>query len=154
MGPTWGPSGTDRTQVGPMLALCWPHELCYLGYVAQPCTLHMRTPAPDADVPLTIYFENILSPRVSVYRRGYSCQLIILKLTEYWRRALDDNQNVGTNGMDLSKAFDHMPHGLVLAKFYAYGVAPDACLFITTYLKKSQAKGWNYGHEQWLGHDQ
>ena len=27
MGPTWGPSGADRTQVGPMLT----HELCYLG---------------------------------------------------------------------------------------------------------------------------
>ena len=27
VGPTWGPSGADRTQVGP----CWPHELCSLG---------------------------------------------------------------------------------------------------------------------------
>ena len=27
MGPTWGPSGTDRTQMGTMLL----HELCYLG---------------------------------------------------------------------------------------------------------------------------
>ena len=27
MGPTWGPSGADRTQVGP----CWPHGPCYLG---------------------------------------------------------------------------------------------------------------------------
>ena len=27
MGPTWGPSGADRTQVGS----CWPHESCYLG---------------------------------------------------------------------------------------------------------------------------
>ena len=27
MGPTRGPSGADRTQVGP----CWPHEFCYLG---------------------------------------------------------------------------------------------------------------------------
>ena len=26
MGPKWGPSGADRTQLG----LCWPHELCYL----------------------------------------------------------------------------------------------------------------------------
>ena len=26
MGPTWGPSGADRTQVGPR----WHHELCYL----------------------------------------------------------------------------------------------------------------------------
>ena len=29
MGPSWGPSGADKTQVGP----CWPHELCYLGCV-------------------------------------------------------------------------------------------------------------------------
>ena len=28
MGPTWGPSGADRTHVDPP---CWPHELCYLG---------------------------------------------------------------------------------------------------------------------------
>ena len=28
MGPTWAPSGADRTQVGP----CWPPEPCYLGY--------------------------------------------------------------------------------------------------------------------------
>ena len=28
MGPKWGPSGADRTQVAP----CWPHELCYMGY--------------------------------------------------------------------------------------------------------------------------
>ena len=30
MGSTWGSSGADRTQVGPVLG-CWPHELCYLG---------------------------------------------------------------------------------------------------------------------------
>ena len=84
---------------------------------------------------LTIYFENILSTRVSAYRRGYSCQHVILNLTEYWRKALDDNHNVGTIGMDLSKAFDCMPHGLLLAKLFAYGVAPNACLFISTYLK-------------------
>ena len=31
MGPTWGPSGADRIQVGP----CWPQELCYLGRFCQ-----------------------------------------------------------------------------------------------------------------------
>ena len=34
MVPTWGPSGADRTQVGPML----PHELCYLGHLS--CNNH------------------------------------------------------------------------------------------------------------------
>ena len=31
MGPTWGPSGADRTQVDPMLA----HDFCYLGYAVK-----------------------------------------------------------------------------------------------------------------------
>ena len=35
MGPTWGPSGTDRAQVGP----CWPHELCYQGLDAKRVTM-------------------------------------------------------------------------------------------------------------------
>ena len=30
MGPTWGPSGTDRTQVIPMVA-SWTFTVCYLG---------------------------------------------------------------------------------------------------------------------------
>ena len=41
MGPTWGPSGADRTQVGP----CWPHEICYLGTypsLAQSAMHHMH----------------------------------------------------------------------------------------------------------------
>ena len=29
MGPTWGPSGANRTQVDP----CWTHELCFLGHL-------------------------------------------------------------------------------------------------------------------------
>ena len=28
MGPTWGPSEADRTQMTPW----WPHELCYIGF--------------------------------------------------------------------------------------------------------------------------
>ena len=49
MGPTWGPSGTGRTQVGPMLVpwnllsglaqpvwcINWSHELCHLGCHSQ-----------------------------------------------------------------------------------------------------------------------
>ena len=36
VGPIWGPSGAERTQVGP----CWPHELCYLG--TPTVTVHVR----------------------------------------------------------------------------------------------------------------
>ena len=83
---------------------------------------------------LTAYFENILSHLVSAYRKGYSCQHVILRLTELWRKALDDNNYVGTIAMDLSKAFDCMPHGLLVAKLHAYGVSSKACLFLADYL--------------------
>ena len=37
--------------------------------------------------------------------------------------------------MDLSKAFDRMPHGLLIAKLHAYGLSDDACTMVISYLK-------------------
>ena len=48
----------------------------------------------------TQYFMNILNSSLSAYRKGYSCQHVIINLTEYWRRALDKGRNVGTIAMD------------------------------------------------------
>ena len=81
------------------------------------------------------HVDKLLSVHLSAYRKGYSCQHAILQLTEYWRRALDEGQNVGTIAMDLSKAFDKMPHALLIAKLHAYNVSPAACNFIISYLK-------------------
>ena len=81
------------------------------------------------------YFEDISSPLLSAYCKGYSCQHVILNLTEYWRRALDDSKCIGTIAMDLFRAFDCMPHGLLVAKLHAYGVSLKACIFISDYLK-------------------
>ena len=83
---------------------------------------------------LTDHFMKILSPNLSAYRKGYSCQHVILSLTEFWRAALDKNDYVGTIATDLSKAFDSMPHGLVIAKLHAYGLSPEACGLIMSYL--------------------
>ena len=83
---------------------------------------------------LTDYFKSILNSRISAYRKGYSCQQVILNLTEFWRSALDRNEFVGTISTDLSKAFDRMPHGLLMSKLHAYGVSPNACRLIMSYL--------------------
>ena len=83
---------------------------------------------------LTKYFTEILSNRLSAYRKGYSCQQVILHLTEFWRSALDDNKYVGTISTDLSKAFDRMPHGLLMSKLHAYGLSPCACRLLMSYL--------------------
>ena len=38
--------------------------------------------------------------------------------------------------MDLSKAFDSIPHNLLIAKMHAYGFSLDAVTFFYSYLKR------------------
>jgi hypothetical protein len=89
---------------------------------------------------LMAYFQNILSAALSAYRAGYSCQHVILQLTEYWRQSLDMGKTVGTVAMDLSKAFDTMPHGLLIAKLHAYGLSKNACDLVISYLCDRQQR--------------
>ena len=65
---------------------------------------------------LTKYFGDLLCSTLSAYRKGYICQHVILRLMEYLRRALDNGNALGTAAMDLSRAFDKMPHALLTAK--------------------------------------
>ena len=64
-----------------------------------------------------------------------TCQHVILRLTELLQNALDNNKYVGTIAMDLSKAFNCMPHDLFVAKLHSYGVSPKACLSLSDYLR-------------------
>ena len=40
--------------------------------------------------------------------------------------------------MDISKAFDCIPHELLLAKLQAYGVSKHSCSLVASYLSKRQ----------------
>ena len=55
-------------------------------------------------------------------------------MIEMWKRALDEDKNIGAIFMDLSKAFDTLNHNLLLAKLNAYGFSNTSLLFIQSYL--------------------
>ena len=80
------------------------------------------------------FYQNILSEYVSAYRRHHSCETSLLRLTEDWRRSLDNKEIVAVISMDLSKAFDTVPHALLLAKLKAYGLHDSSCALIGDYL--------------------
>ena len=52
-----------------------------------------------------------------------------MRLIENWKRAIDENFPIGTVLMDLSKAFNCIPHDLLIAKLYAYGLSDELLLW-------------------------
>ena len=67
------------------------------------------------------FVDNFLSVFISAYRRTYSSNHVLIKLIENWKQSLDKNRLVGAVLMDFSKAFDCIPHELLIAKMHAYG---------------------------------
>ena len=59
-----------------------------------------------------------------------------MKLIEDWKKHLDEGKFVGAILMDLSKAFDCVPHDLLIAKLHAYGFDMNALVFFYSYLKR------------------
>ena len=77
---------------------------------------------------------------MSNYRAGYSTNHVLIRLIENWKKALDNNLFTGTALMDLSKAYNCIPHDIIIAKLYAYGCGFDTVTFLFTYLKKRKQK--------------
>ena len=80
------------------------------------------------------YFQNILSGLLSAFRKKYGCHHVLTRLVEDCKKALDKHMHVGLLLLDLSKAFDCLPHKLLLCKLHAYGVSHDACNLLCSYL--------------------
>lgn len=83
---------------------------------------------------LTDYFDNIFQAFLAAFRKGYGCQTTLLRLVEDWKRELDSQRYEGAVLMDLSKAFDCLPHGLIIEKLAAYGLSDAACTLLNSYL--------------------
>ncbi len=71
---------------------------------------------------------------ICAYRKKYGTEQVLIKLIDPWKCVLDDHNFVDTISMDLSKAFDCIPHGLPVAEMKIYGKSGDACELMFSYL--------------------
>ena len=61
---------------------------------------------------------DFLSDFISTYRKEYSTNHVLLRLTENWKTAVDSNLFTGAVLMDLSKAFDCISHNLLICLWF------------------------------------
>ncbi len=76
----------------------------------------------------------IYHPLLSAYIKNIGCGSTLTYLLETWRRALDEDQYVGLVMMDLSKAFDCLPHGLLTNKLKYHNFDQGSCSLMHSYL--------------------
>ena len=81
------------------------------------------------------HIDKCLSNLISAYRKKYSSNHVLIRLIETWKKHMDLKFFVGAVLMDLSKAFDCVPHDLLIAKMQAYGFEMDTLIFFYSYLK-------------------
>lgn len=83
---------------------------------------------------LTYFFNFHFHPLLSAFRKVFRCQTTLLKIIEDWKKALDENKYIAAILMDLSKAFDCLPHNLILLKLEAYGLSEKSINLLNSYL--------------------
>ena len=72
---------------------------------------------------------------ISASRKGYSTNHVLIRFIERRKTMLDKNLFTGAVLMDLSKAFDCIPHDLLIAKLHVYRLSFDTVTFLNLYLK-------------------
>ena len=68
------------------------------------------------------------------FRKGFNAQHCLLAMLEKWKKAVDIKNVFGALLTDLSKAFDCLPHDIIIAKFNVYGFSLPAVNLIQNYL--------------------
>ena len=83
---------------------------------------------------LSQYLEKYLCSLLCGFRKAHSSQHPLFKLLQAWQEELDKSGFVGAIIMDLSKAYDSLPHDILVAKFEANGIDKNGLNLIHNYL--------------------
>ena len=74
------------------------------------------------------------------FRKAHNTQHALFKLLHSWQKELDEKGFVGTILMDLSKAYDCIPHDLLTAKLDCYGIDKIGLSLILDYLSRRKKR--------------
>ena len=86
------------------------------------------------------FFNKVVSKFLSAFRKGYSCETVLAKMIEDWRKCLSEHKIVAAMLIDLSKAFDCLPHRILLSQLSAYGISNDSCNLLMSYLSERRQR--------------
>ena len=96
------------------------------------------------------FMDNFFSKFQCGFRKGYSTQQCLLALIEKWKSAVDKGKSFGALLIDLPKAFDYLPHDLLIAKLHSYGFNLNALRLIHSYLSdRRQRTKINESYSSW-----
>ena len=83
--------------------------------------------------------ENLLYTLQSSFRRSYSTETALIRLTDQLLSDMDKDQVSGLVFVDYKKAFDFIDHDIVLSKLEAYGVTSKELMLLASYLKGTRS---------------
>ncbi len=86
------------------------------------------------------YIQGKLSDLLSSYRKCCSTQNVLMQAIEEQKTARDRGQHIGVLMMDHSKAFDAIPHDLLLVTLHLYALSKNACEMIRSYLSNHKQR--------------
>ena len=78
----------------------------------------------------------LLSDKQWVFRKGRSTEGLLMRLTESWKREIDDGKMVGVVFIYFKKASDTVPHEVLSYKLQAVGITGNLHQWIMDYQKE------------------
>ena len=78
--------------------------------------------------------HNILAPCQFGFRSAHSCESQLLTVTDDLSKALNNKLQVDVGILDLSKAFDKVPHRRLLSKIESYGITGKVLNWLESFL--------------------
>ena len=80
--------------------------------------------------------NELIHPNQWGFKKGLSTELLLLYLTETWKKAIDDGYKVGVLFVDFKKAFDTVDHAILKTKLSDVGVSGIFHEWIASYLQE------------------